>query len=312
MTDKSQDNDSEQILPKALLAVKTKVDLVLSPNAVEDVRAKVEAKEKENKVVEEVKNAMNRMKEAQLSLFDIAPWQNHMRAIPNDYARSALFTVRNKRTPRAARDLHTIYHVNNECKITYSGIELRADDDELVWVQIMEYAKRVKIGSPVTFSFYELCKDLGWQANGRYYDKAHSSLSRLNATSLQFSSSRVGRLDALSLINKFTLIDKGKQKLCSVVIEPQIVMLFAGDHYTKFEWDRYRKLSPTARRMFDYFSTHREPFPLKLATFKLICGSDSSRESKWKEQCKIAAAELEKTGLIQKIWVENQLIHCKR
>ncbi|MCV5427658.1 plasmid replication initiator TrfA, partial [Escherichia coli] len=37
--------------------------------------------------------------EKQLTLFDIAPWPDSMRALPNDYARSALFTVKNKRQP---------------------------------------------------------------------------------------------------------------------------------------------------------------------------------------------------------------------
>lgn len=37
------------------------------------------------------------LRQAQLSLFDLAPWDDDMRAMPNDYARSALFTVRNKR-----------------------------------------------------------------------------------------------------------------------------------------------------------------------------------------------------------------------
>ncbi|WP_305793148.1 plasmid replication initiator TrfA [Sedimenticola hydrogenitrophicus] len=34
------------------------------------------------------------IRELQLSLFDLAPWPDHMRALPNDYAKSALFTVR--------------------------------------------------------------------------------------------------------------------------------------------------------------------------------------------------------------------------
>jgi TrfA protein. len=37
------------------------------------------------------------LRQSQLSLFDLAPWDDDMRAMPNDYARSALFTVRNKK-----------------------------------------------------------------------------------------------------------------------------------------------------------------------------------------------------------------------
>ena len=86
------------------------------------------------------------LRQAQLSLFDLAPWDDDMRAMPNDYARSALFTVRNKRKKREACDNKAIYHVNKDVSINYTGIELRAEDDELVWQQILEYAKNSPLG----------------------------------------------------------------------------------------------------------------------------------------------------------------------
>ncbi|MGL2040199.1 plasmid replication initiator TrfA, partial [Escherichia coli] len=97
--------------------------------------------------------------EKQLTLFDIAPWPDSMRALPNDYARSALFTVKNKRQPREALQKKEIFHINKDVRITYTGLELRADDDELVWQQVLEYAKRKPMGEPITFTFYELCQD---------------------------------------------------------------------------------------------------------------------------------------------------------
>ena len=104
-----------------------------------------------------LKHTKQQIKEMQLSLFDIAPWPDTMRAMPNDTARSALFTTRNKKIPREALQNKVIFHVNKDVKITYTGVELRADDDELVWQQVLEYAKRTPIGEPITFTFYELC-----------------------------------------------------------------------------------------------------------------------------------------------------------
>lgn len=306
----SKDSDS----PKVLGIVAEKIEN-LKPGkkqkvqAVDDVEQKIIAKAQEKALKDSIKN----IKDSQLSLFDIAPWPNHMRAIPNDYARSALFTVRNKRQPRAALQGHSIYHVNESVNITYTGIELRADDDELVWQQVMEYAKRTPVSEPISFTFYELCQDLGWSHNGRYYDKAEECLTRLQAGAMQFSSPRIGRLESVSLIRRFRVLDRGKRgSRCQVEIEVEMVMLFAGDHYSKFVWDKYRKLSPTARRMFDYFSTHKEPFPLKLETFRLMCGSDSTREKKWKEQAVHAADELQESGLVEKAWVEKSLVYCIR
>ena len=75
-------------------------------------------------------------------------WPAEMRAIPNDYARSALFTVRNKKTPRAAMMSHEIFHVNQEVQISFTGIELRADDDELVWQQVLLAIHQLHAQSP--------------------------------------------------------------------------------------------------------------------------------------------------------------------
>lgn len=260
-----------------------------------------------------LKHTKQQVKSLQLALFDIAPWSDNMRALPNDYARSALFTVRNKRVPRVALQNHAIYHVNKDVTITYTGVELRAEDDELVWQQILEYAKRTPLGDPVTFTFYELCQNLGWSINGRYYEKAEECLSRLQASAMQFSSKRIGQLESLSLISRFRVLDRGKRtSRCQVEIDIEIVVLFAGNHYTKFVWEKYRKLSPTARRMFDYFASHQEPYPMMLETFRLMCGSESTRPKKWREQVGTACEELRESGLVEHAWVHDDLVHCKR
>ena len=260
-----------------------------------------------------LKHTKQQIKDMQLSLFDLAPWPYHMRALPNDFGRSAIFTVRNKKVPRAALQGQSIYHVNKDVEITYTGIELRADDDELVFAQVLEYAKRTALGEPVSFTFYELCQDLDWSINGRYYTRAEECLTRLQASAMQFSSQRIGRLESVSLIRRFRVLDRGKRtSRCQVEIDAEIVVLFAGDHYTKFVWEKYRKLSPTARRMFDYFATHKEPYPLKLETFRLMCGSDSTRPKKWREQVGEACDELRENGLVESAWVNDDLVHCKR
>lgn len=250
----------------------------------------------------------------QLTLFDVAPWEDDMRAMPNDWLRSALFTVRNKRTPRSMMERESIFSVNSDVQIVYTGWELRASDDELVLHQILEYAKRMPIGQAIRFTFYELCKDLGWSINKPYYNRAEACLTRLQASAMQFSSKRLGRLESLSLIRRFRIVnmgDSGKQ-CCEVEIDREIASLFSGGHYTKISWDKYRDLSPIARRMYDYFASHKNPFPIELEKFQLMCGSDASRPRKWREQCIGAAQELNDSGLVASVWVEEDKIFCQR
>lgn len=260
-----------------------------------------------------LKSSGKKKTQEQLTLFDIAPWPDSMRALPNDYARSALFTVKNKRQPREALQKKEIYHINKDVRITYTGLELRADDDELVWQQVLEYAKRKPMGEPITFTFYELCQDLAWSYNGRYIEKAEECLTRLQATAMQFISDRVGHLESVSLIGRFRVIDRGtRSSRCEVIIDKEMVLFFAGDHYTKFVWEKYRKLSPIARRLFDYFSSHKEPFPMKLESFRLMCGSETAAPRKWKQQVTKACEELKESGLIYNAYVNGTLVGCQR
>ncbi|MEF8393939.1 plasmid replication initiator TrfA, partial [Escherichia coli] len=95
-----------------------------------------------------------------------------LRHIPNDYARSSLFTARNKRQPRQNLIHEKLFHYNEYVSILYTGIELRAEDDELVWLQILNYGRDVPLGEAFDFSLVDLLRDIGWARNGRYYDKA--------------------------------------------------------------------------------------------------------------------------------------------
>jgi hypothetical protein len=245
--------------------------------------------------------------------FQLPLWDDDKRVIPNDYARSALFTVRNKKVKREARENHPIFCYDKDVRISYTGIELRAYDDELVWQQVMDYAKRFPLGSPIEFTLYQLCQDLGWPINGGYYDRTEACLSRLQATAMKFESPRVGMLDSISMIRRFQMVGKGKRGArCRVEIDEEMIYLFAGKYYTEVDWARYRKLGPVARRLFDYAGSHKNPYPLKLETFKNMCASQCQRANKWAETVRDACTELQDTRLVQSAWVVKDLIHFDR
>lgn len=240
-------------------------------------------------------------------------WPDDVREIPNDYARSAIFTVRNKTEPRASLQGALVFHVEKAVRITFTGIELRADDDELVWQQILDYAKRFPLGEPVEFNLHELCKDLNWSINGRNYDKARQSISRLKANEVKVENERIGRGVAISLIREYEFAGDGaKGTKYRIWIHPNLIILFAGNTSTRIAWAQYRDLTPIARRLYDYFASHKSPFPLRLDTFYKMCASTCSSSRKWKSMVKAACAELEENHLVRKAWVHEECIFCER
>ena len=258
---------------------------------------------------------LSAQEEAQLTLFGIAPWSDaNVRGLPNDFGRSALFTARNKRTPRAELKDEVVFHVMKDVMMTYTGTELRNYDDELVWLQVMDYAKFVPIEQPVSFRLRQLCMDLDWPVCGKSYQRIEDSLTRLQTNAVKYSSKRTGRLDSLSLIRRFAFEEQSdnRRAQCKVYIEPEILKLYAGQHFAKIAWRKYLKLPAIARRLYDNMVTHKEPFPLPLETFRQVCKSDVSPKTKWRQLVRLASKNLQESGLVKSIWVEGDMIFCKR
>ena len=246
-------------------------------------------------------------------LLQLEIWPDDVREMPNDYARSALFTVRNKTEPRASMQGALVFHVEKAVKITFTGIELRADDDELVWQQILDYAKRFPLGEPVEFNLHELCRDLNWSVNGRNYDKARLSISRLKANEVRVENERLGRGVAVSLIREYEFHGDGaKGTRYRIWIHPNLILLFAGNTSTRIAWQRYRDLTPIARRLYDYVASHKQPFPLRLDTFFKLCASSCSTLRKWRSMTRAACTELVAAELVIRAWVQDDCVHFER
>ena len=223
-----------------------------------------------------------------------------LRHIPDDYARSSSFTARNKREPRRTLMHEKLFHYNVHVSILYTGIELRAEDDEIVWLQILKYGEGVPLGEPFEFSVKDLVRDVDWSKNGRNYARARECISRLKANEvLALNSKAYGKSGAISLIQNYTAINdsEGKAAQYRVWIDPNLIVLFAGNTFTSHSWEVYRNLSPVARRLADYIESHKHPYPLTLEKFQQMCGSSDCNPRSWRQTVKKACAEVQEAKI---------------
>lgn len=226
---------------------------------------------------------------------DVMDERDDLRHIPNDYGRSSLFTVRSKRTKRRTLVQEKLFHYNKHITILYTGIELRAEDDELVWMQILNYGKSVPLGQPFEFLLGHLVSEVGWHKNGHYYNKARQCISRLKANEvLALNDKAYGTSGAVSLIQNYTAVndETGKPTRYRVWIDPNLIVMFAGNTFTSHSWEKYRALSPVARRLTDYIESHKQPFPLDVKKFQNICGSDDASIRSWRQTVRKACSEV--------------------
>lgn len=249
----------------------------------------------------------------QLDLFDFIRNNDNFRHIPNDYARSSLFTTGNRHFKRRYIDKEILFHYNDHISLRYTGIELRAEDDELIWLQILNYSKSVPMGEPFQFSLHDLVKDIGWHRNSTYYNRVRESVVRLKANEVMVLNSKAyGTSGALSLIDGYEVVNGTDQKptVYKMWINPNLMILFAGNTFTSHFWPSYRRLSPVARRLADWIGSHKQPYPLLIDTFHKICGSKNQNKRSWRQRVKNACQELQVSGLVEHIELNGDKIYC--
>lgn len=241
-------------------------------------------------------------------LFPAIQARGDLRHIPNEYARSSLFTARNKREPRRNFLQEKLFHYNEHVSILYTGIELRAEDDEIVWLQILSYGQGVPLGEPFEFNIKSLVRDVGWAKNGRNYDRARECISRLKANEVMALNSKAyGKSGVISLIANYGAINDaaGKPTQYRVWIDRDLIILFAGNAFTSHVWLTYRGLSPVARRLADYIESHGDPFPLAVERFRKMCGSSDATLYSWRQTVKKACAEVLAANIVRVCFLDK-------
>ncbi|WP_257825096.1 plasmid replication initiator TrfA [Burkholderia glumae] len=144
-------------------------------------------------------------------------WPEQFRALPNEIFRSALFNARNKKQAREYMKEREIV-VIGPGRVTYTGEELR-QDDETVWLQLIQLAKTQPSGCLIQFTAGSFVKAIGWPHKKDSYTRLRACLSRMQATSLQVVAKRLGEESgkAISMIPEFNWQDKETEKTAALL-----------------------------------------------------------------------------------------------
>lgn len=239
-------------------------------------------------------------------------WPEARRASPNELVRSALFNVRNRHTPRRYFEDEPIA-VFGDGQISYRGQELRQDDLD-VWLQLLHLARQQPLGEWVEFTGYAMVKALGWPDQGYSYKRLRTCLSRLTGAVVIVSSKRLSKTVGVSLVHRFEYQHEqgqGRQRW-RIWIEKSMHTLFAAPYFTLLGWDSRKQLGPLAKWLHGFYASHADPYPLKVATLKEVCGADTQAPRKFKQLLKAALDELQVVGFL-KFWrIEGELVYVER
>lgn len=236
-------------------------------------------------------------------------WTDGKGASPNEIVRSALFTARNRNKRRAYLKQAEII-VTGGGAILYLGEELR-QDDELVWMRLLHLSKGEVLGEPIFFTPYSFLKAIGWRVNNWGYQHLKTSLLRMKATAVQITSNRLHRTVVTSLIDYIAMWDPEKHTPLAqweVRLSKIMSLLFADGAFTLIDLEQ-RKALPEgiATKLHSYWSSHREPFPVKVETLQKLCGSENELRF-FRRELKKALNALVEVGFLETWGIEIDLV----
>lgn len=137
------------------------------------------------------KNEMNRLAPLHMPYF-----HDLVHGIPNELAHTALFSCRDPRKPRLYYSNHPLYVLGDDAAVTYTGEELRSDD-EFVWLTLAQLAREQRAGQIIVrVSSKAICKLNGWTQQQGYYTKIYRSIQRLKGATLTVMSRRLTKARA--------------------------------------------------------------------------------------------------------------------
>lgn len=239
-------------------------------------------------------------------------WLEGQRVIPNEILRSALFNCRNRNQPRRFMKDEEI-SVIGDGQVIYRGEELR-QDDELVWLHLLHLIKKQPLGECVEFTPYSFVRALGWPMKGQSYERLRVSLCRMQATSIRIGSKRLGSFVSVSLVLMFSSRNERMEKLprWQVWVGKEMRLLFDEEFMTRINWETRKSLPDgIASKLFGYWSSHRAPFPVRIATLLRLCGSEMSIKH-FRTELKESLTLLLELGFLESWSVQDDMVSVKR
>lgn len=229
------------------------------------------------------------------------------RAVPNSFIRSALFAAIQGKDRQFVKGLTLASQ--DGITIKFTGEELNQSDLD-VWEALIHLAREQHLGDSCHFSGYEILKTLGLPTSQAHYKYLHSTITRLTACAVEIIDSKFKYTG--SLVN-WTKLEIAK-KYYEVSFNKHMAKLFSENMWTAIDWEQRRLIreKPLTQALHSYYSSHRNPFPIKLETLQAFTGNKNKDIHGFKRQVSTALKTLEEIGFLSHQEIKEGMVHVTR
>jgi len=234
-------------------------------------------------------------------------WAESTRGTPNSFLRSALFSAIQGKDRQYLKEA-TLFSQHGII-IKFTGLQLNQEDLTL-WETLVHLAKLHPLGDVCSFTAYGILKSLGLPTGGKNHQDLHSGIIRLTACAVEITHD--GRTYFGSLIES-----GAKDELTSyynIKLNRRLIQLYSENTWTAIDWKQRTQIrkKPLAQALHAYYSSHRTPYPVKIATLQRLTGSRNTQAASFKRQLRTALDELVKIGFLQSYNIEDDTVTVQR
>lgn len=234
-------------------------------------------------------------------------WPEPKRGAPNSFIRSALFAAIQGKDRQFLKE--ATLASQDGITVKYTGEQLNQGDLD-VWETIAHRAREQPLGTVASFTAHGLLKALGLPTGNSQHKQLHSAILRLTACAVEVT--HEGRTYFGPLIKSGAKDEITRHY--SVELNKAIIKLFGENQWTALDWQQRQALrkQPLAQALHAFYSSHRQPYAVKLATLQAYTGSRNKQAASFKRQVRIALQELVEVGFLASFSLDGELVKVTR
>lgn len=264
---------------------------------------------KKNKPLDEMLGRMKKKLEERErnAVVQLPLWPEPKRGAPNSFIRSALFAAIQSKDRQYIKE--AVLASQDGITVKFTGEQLNQADLD-VWETIVHMARDQPLGTFCSFTAHGLLKAMGMPTGNSQHKQLHSTLLRLTACAVEVT--HEGKTYFGPLIKSGAKDELTRHY--GIELNKGIIRLFGENQWTALDWKQRQELrgQPLAQALHAFYSSHREPFAVKLETLQAYTGSRNKQTASFKRQVRIALGQLVSVGFLSSYEFEGDLVRVQR
>ena len=234
-------------------------------------------------------------------------WPEPKRGTPNSFIRSALFAAIQSKDRVFLKEATLASQKGITVKFT--GEQLNQEDLS-VWETLAHLARQHPLGHHSEFTAHGLLKSLGMHRGLSQHKQLHSTIIRLTACAVEIThegKTYFGPLVKSGLKDELTSHYR-------IELNRELIRLFGENQWTALDWQQRQKLrgKHLAQALHAFYSSHRQPFPVKMDTLRGYVGSKNQQKAGFKIKLRGALDELVEIGFLTGYSIDGDIVTVER